>query len=233
MSTILIVEDDAALSKGLVYALEKEGFRTITADTVQEALRQWGENSVDLALLDMSLPDGSGFDLCSRIRSSSSIPIVFLTARDEEVNVVMGLDIGADDYVTKPFRLKELVSRIRAVLRRRQTNLDTMPGIVRSGDICLFLAEQRATKAGQELALTPTEYRLLVLFMQNPLKVLSRSRILERLWDVDDKYIDGNTLAVHIRRLREKIENDASMPEYIVTVRTLGYKWNQGGDTIL
>ncbi|HYG59954.1 MAG TPA: response regulator transcription factor [Symbiobacteriaceae bacterium] len=227
MERILVVEDDENLARGTVYALEKEGWEVELACTVAEAFRLIDTHHFDLLLLDVMLPDGSGFDICQRVRAVSAVPILFLTARDEEVNVVMGLDLGADDYIIKPFRIRELTSRIRAGLRRGAGSGPAIHPVLRSGDLTLYPLERKVTCQGRELQLTAMEYRLLATFMENPLQVLTRDQLLERLWGVDQGYIDENTLAVYVRRLREKVEPDPSHPAYILTVRGLGYRWNQ------
>lgn len=219
---ILLVEDDTSLIDGLEYTLVKNGFDVRVAQTVQEALLLFEKDSFDLLLLDLTLPDGTGFDICRSVRRHSEVPIIFLTASDEEVNVVMGLDIGGDDYITKPFNLGELVSRIKALLRRARK---LQSPILESHGIAVDLMKGSATKNGQSLELTAAEQRLLILFLQNPGMVLSRETILERLWDSQSDFVDDNTLSVYIRRLRSKIEDDPNHPVWLLTVRGMGYKW--------
>lgn len=219
---ILLVEDDTSLIDGLEYTLVKNGFDVRVAQTVQEALALFGQDTFDLLLLDLTLPDGTGFDICRSVRRHSEVPIIFLTASDEEVNVVMGLDIGGDDYITKPFNLGELVSRIKALLRRARK---LRSPILESHGIAVDLMKGSATKNGQSLELTAAEQRLLILFLQNPGMVLSRETILERLWDSQSDFVDDNTLSVYIRRLRSKIEDDPNHPVWLLTVRGIGYKW--------
>jgi DNA-binding response OmpR family regulator len=176
------------------------------------------------------LPDGSGYDFCQEIRKTSRTPVIFLTACDEEVNVVLGLDIGGDDYMTKPFRVKELVSRIRAVLRRQDGRQENSKGVIpwiQSGNITMYPLETKVMKDNKEIPLTPAEYKLLSALIQNPLQTLEREKILEKLWDMDGEFVDDNTVSVYIRRLREKLEENPSKPECIVTVRGIGYKWNK------
>jgi DNA-binding response OmpR family regulator len=229
MERILIVEDDDALVRGIEFALAREGWAVKSAGTVSDAWTAYNAEKFDLILLDVMLPDGNGFDFCKKVRDKSEVPVIFLTACDEEINVVLGLDIGADDYITKPFRLRELISRIRAALRRGYANAGakTEGKIIRSGDIELNLLDRRLLKSNAEILLTPTEYKLTAVLMQNALQTLSREQILQKLWDIEGEFIDDNTLSVHIRRLREKIEDNSSDPAYIVTVRGFGYKWNQ------
>lgn len=225
MKRILLVEDDLSLIEGLKYTLTKQGFDITNVRTVKEALACFDPHEHQLVLLDLALPDGSGFDVCRAIRQSANTPIVFLTAADEEVNIVMGLDIGGDDYITKPFRLNELLSRIQAALRRAGSGSE-MDAELSANGITVKLREGRVFKNGTELALTSAEYRLLCFFMQNPQAVLSKDQIMQRLWNDQESYIDDNTLAVYISRLREKIEDHPKQPEFLTTIRGMGYRWN-------
>lgn len=217
-----------SLINGLVYALKKEGYEVETARTVVEAERMWAEGKYDLVILDVSLPDGTGFALCEKIRQTSKIPIMFLTAADEETDMIMGLDIGADDYITKPFKLAVFLSRIHALLRRSENFMQAGETMSANG-ITLDLRSGEGRKNGKALELTSGEYRLLRLFMENPDRVLSAEQILASLWDCDENFIESKTLAVYIRRLRMKIEDDPGAPEKILTVRGMGYKWSTGG----
>ncbi len=226
MINILVVEDDENLAYGIKYALEQEGWNVTASSSLTEAYNAFENDDYQLILLDVMLPDGSGFDFCKRIRRDTDIPIIFLTARDEEVNVVMGLESGGDDYVTKPFRLRELISRIRANLRKRGKKTNDDKKIIRSKGIILNINETRVFKNNKEVSLTPTEFRILHLLMRNSGVVFTREKLLEKIWDIDGNYIDDNTLSVHIRKLREKIEDDPSKPALIETVRGLGYRWN-------
>lgn len=223
---ILLVEDDANLALGVEYALKNEGFGVSVAGTAAKA-RELLKQGFDLALLDIMLPDGTGYDVCKLIRSQSRMPVIFLTACDEEVNIVMGLDLGGDDYITKPFRIRELVSRIRAVLRRAGGDAGES-GTLASGDIEVNTLECRTTKRGAEVQLTPLEYRLLLAFLNHPHQALGRNQLLQALWDVDGEFVDDNALSVYIRRLREKLEDDPDRPQCIATVRGIGYKWDAG-----
>lgn len=225
MINILLLEDDLSLIDGLAYSLKKQGYHTNIARTVGQADALFAQNEYDLLLLDLSLPDGSGFDFCKRVRAVSKVPIIFLTASDEEVNMIMGLDIGGDDYITKPFKLGVLASRMGALLRR--TNEYGAPDAeLESGDIRVLRLQGQAYKGDQLLDLTGGEYKLLCLLMQNKGVILSKEKIMERLWDHDENFIDDNTLAVYIRRLRMKIEADPGSPKLLLTVKGLGYKWN-------
>lgn len=227
MKHIFFIEDDLSLINGLSFALKKQGYELTIARTTAEANRLWEQNRYDLVLLDVALPDGSGFDLCEKIRQTSKVPIMFLTAADEETDIIMGLDIGGDDYITKPFQLAVFLSRVHALLRRSENFRKTADSAeLKSNGIQVQLLWQKVTKDGVPLQLTASEYKLLCLFMKNPNVVLSPEQILNRLWDCDGNYIDNNALTVYIRRLRTKIEQNPSDPQKIVTVRRMGYKWN-------
>ena len=225
MSKLLLVEDDTTLAISIEYSLKKEGYLVDTAHSYLKAMEFIDSNKYDLTILDIELPDGNGFELCKHIRKASNTPVIFLTAKDEEVNVVMGLDIGGDDYITKPFRLKELLSRIKAVIRR--TNKNALDNILISNEIKIDLLESKVYKNDEQIYLTPSEHKLLVFLMQNSKQVLSRARILEKLWDIDSEFVDDNSLSVYIKRLREKIEDDHTKPECIKTVRGTGYLWDK------
>lgn len=225
MSNILLLEDDLSLINGLSFALRKQGYGLEVARTIKEVDTVWAEGKYDLLILDVSLPDGSGFEICEKVRQTSKVPIIFLTASDEEVNIIMGLDMGGDDYITKPFKLGVLLSRINALLRRAGdfSRTDTE---IHSNGLKAILTQGKVYKNGELLDLTAGEYKLLCLFMQNPGTVLSKEQILENLWDNEGNYIDNNTLNVYIRRLRTKVEDNPSDPQMILTVRRMGYKWN-------
>lgn len=232
MNKILLLEDDASLIDGLAYSLKKNDFNVDIVRTVGEALDRLSEaNQYDLLILDVTLPDGTGFEVCEKVRNRDSrIPIIFLTASDEEVNVIRGLDCGGDDYITKPFKIGELCSRIRAVLRR--TGISEQNEIT-SGDLSIDLISSRVTLKGHKLDLTSAEYRLLCLLVRNSDRIVTRDNIFNELWDSTGDFVDDNTLSVYIRRLREKIEDDPSNPQYLITVRGFGYQWQstiQGGD---
>lgn len=226
MANILIVEDDSALAMGIEYTLRGESFHVTLTKNIKDAREALRDESFDLIVLDIMLPDGNGYDLCEEIRRQWDIPIIFLTACDEEANIVMGLDMGGDDYITKPFRVRELVSRIRAVLRR-STSVDTITSTLTSDTITLYTVERRVEKEGKEIYLTPSEYKLLHTLMDHPRQVLTRDIILGSIWDSAGNFVDDNTLSVYIRRLREKIEVDPAQPVYIITVRGLGYRWDK------
>lgn len=220
MQRILMVEDDSSIVKSLGDFLLGEGFLADAVSGQKEALERLEENCYDLVLLDVSLKDGNGFSVCSAIKQKTDLPVIFLTASDDEYSVVTGLDLGADDYIAKPFRPRELISRIKSVLRRygkvqsvieiRNVRVDTEKGVV--------------YKDGKEISLSAMEYRLLLVFFNNRGKILSRSRLLEEIWDAAGDYVNDNTLTVYIKRLREKIEDHPQEPEIIRTVRGMGYR---------
>ena len=222
------MEDDLSLVNGLSFALKKWGFSLDVARTLLEAERLWEDGTYDLLVLDVALPDGSGFAFCKKVRQISKVPIIFLTASDEEMNIIMGLDIGGDDYITKPFKLGVLESRINALLRRANDFGAADTELV-SNNIRISLLKGQAFKNGELLDLTAAEYRLLCLFMQNPNVVLPRERILEKLWDCEGSFIDSGSLTVYMRRLRMKVEDDPGEPRMLLTVRGMGYKWNVTG----
>ena len=227
MEKILYVEDDISLIDGLQYTLETSGYAVDNARTVKEALALFGNRHYDLLLLDVTLPDGTGFDVCRQVRSGSTIPIIFLTASDQEISIVKGLDMGGDDYITKPFKLNELLSRIKALLRRSQ-QFSKAESVLEANGIRVDLQERLVWKKNQKIDLPLAEYKLLCLFMQNPNHLMSRELILDRMWDGNGNYVDDNTLSVNIRRLRNKIEDTPNTPRYLLTERGIGYKWVVG-----
>lgn len=227
MSKIFFVEDDLSLISGLSFALKKQGYEVDNARTINEAEDLWQDDKYDLAILDVSLPDGTGYQLCEKIRLTSKIPIIFLTAADEETDIIMGLDMGADDYITKPFKLAVFLSKVNAILRR-SNDFNQKNTVLNSNGISVNLLNGEVIKNGETLNLTSGEYKLLCLFMENPNIILSQEQILGKLWDSNNDFIDNSTLTVYIRRLRKKVEDDPSNPTNIVTVRRMGYKWSVG-----
>jgi DNA-binding response OmpR family regulator len=223
MDSILIVEDDKTIAMGIEYSLKQEGFDTHVCYDAKSAQAVINKRDFILVILDISLPDGNGFELCRAVRAKDDTPVIFLTAYDDEVNVVMGLDMGADDYITKPFRVRELMSRIKSVLRRyNKTN--NYNNKINIGSITIDPAQAKVFRKNCEIALTPIEYRLLLTLAHNKGRVLSRNQLLEGIWDVAGDFVNDNTLTVYIKRLREKIEEDPQHPMIIKTVRGLGYK---------
>ena len=225
MSKILLLEDDLSLINGLSFAFRKQGFELAVVRTLKEANELWGEGKYDLLVLDVSLPDGTGYEFCKKVRQVSKVPIIFLTASDEEMNIIMGLDIGGDDYITKPFKLGVLVSRINALLRRAK-GFNSTDTELQSNGIKVLMLQGQVFKNEKLIDLTAAEYKLLCLFMKNPNVVLTKEQILDKLWDCEGNYIDSSTLTVYMRRLRMKIEDKPSEPQMLLTVRRMGYKWN-------
>ena len=191
------------------------------AKCVKEAFDIISKNEFSLCILDLTLPDGNGYDVCKFIKSKYNIPVIFLTAADDEVNAVMGLEMGADDYISKPFRLKELMARIKMILKRYSKN--GAENTARLGDITINISQAKVYKRGEEIILSAMEYRLLLIFVNNPGVVMSRLQLLENIWDVEGDFVNDNTLTVYIKRLRDKLEDDPSDPKIIKTVRGLGY----------
>lgn len=224
MQQILLVEDDKTIALGLSYSLEKEGYGVKGCHDAASALREIQGRRFDLVILDVSLPDGNGYDLCRAVKAGSDTPVIFLTVYNEESNVVRGLDMGADDYVAKPFRLRELLSRVKAVLRRAGGGDKDEIGI---GGLIIQTKQARVTKAGAEVSLTALEYRLLLTLAANRGQLLTRSQLLEDIWDIGGDFVNDNTLTVYIKRLREKIEDDPQNPALIRTVRGLGYRMGE------
>lgn len=222
---ILLVEDDKTIATGLEYSLQQEGYATVICYDFESAKQLIMErmNEFSLYLFDLSLPDGSGYDLCKLVKEHSDLPVIFLTAIDDEVNVVMGLDMGADDYITKPFRIRELLSRIKSVMRRYDKSAQVQKTITIQ-QIHINTLQGKVYKRGEEVLLTALEYRLLLTFASHIGQVLSRDQLLEQIWDVAGDFVNDNTLTVYIKRLREKLEDNPQEPKIIQTVRGLGYK---------
>lgn len=218
---IFVLEDDEAIGIGLSYTLESEKYEVTLVKTVSEAKKTVENKEFDLYILDLTLPDGNGYEVCSLIKSKGDLPVIFLTAYDDEINVVTGFELGADDYISKPFRVRELLARVKSVLRRYSK--DNADGIVKIGELTVNTAEARVLLRGEEVILTAMEYRLLLSFVNNRGTVLTRRKLLEEIWDVDGDFVNDNTLTVYIKRLRDKIENDPNDPQYIKTVRGMGY----------
>ncbi|ADY55562.1 two component transcriptional regulator, winged helix family [Syntrophobotulus glycolicus DSM 8271] len=226
MKTILILEDDENLSRGIAFTFEKDGYDAVSAGSIQDGKRMLEQHNIDLIILDLGLPDGSGMDLCKEIRTYSNIPIIMLTACDLETDEVSGLLVGADDYITKPFSLSVLRARVEALLRRTESE---SRHIIHSGkykldaELCKFFRGEE-----EEIPISATEYRLLSFLMTNAGQVLSKEQILSFLWDNEGNFVDENTLPVNISRLRAKLEDDPKNPQTIKTIHGIGYIWNGG-----
>lgn len=217
---VFLLEDDEAIGIGLKYSLENEGYTVTIATSVKSAFEIINKEKFALYILDLTLPDGSGYDVCKKIKSIGDFPVIFLTAYDDEVNVVMGLELGADDYISKPFRVKELIARIKSVLRRYNRE---SKGIITIGNVLINTNKATVFKNGQEVILTAMEYKLFLILLNNRGNILSRNKLLEYIWDVEGDFVNDNTLTVYIKRLRDKIEDDPSAPMIIKTIRGLGY----------
>jgi DNA-binding response OmpR family regulator len=228
MSTVLVVEDEEHLRYTLAYNLRKAGYLVEVAATGPEALDRFGYSAIDLVLLDVMLPGLNGLDVCRQIRASSTVPILMLTARTDEIDVVVGLELGADDYIAKPFRLRELLARIAAALRRADISRRShAPGVAAlvTGDLALDPATYSVTRAGQPLTLKPRAFALLHFFMQHPSRVFTRDQLLQQLWS--EPFIgDPRTVDVHVRWIREQIEDDPSSPTRLRTIRNVGYQFS-------
>lgn len=223
---ILLLEDDSSLVDGLCYSLKKNGYQVETAGSIKEAVEYLQKNLYNLLILDVTLPDGTGFEICEMVRKrKNQVPIIFLTASDEEINIIRGLDSGGDDYITKPFKLGELLSRIHALLRRAGIKKEEESARLVSGDLEIDLAASKVLLHGKKLELTAMEYRLLCLLVRSAGNIITRDVILNELWDGSGNFVDDNTLSVYIRRLREKIEVNPSEPEHLITIRGFGYSW--------
>ncbi len=219
-SKVLLIEDDPAIVENLSAYLKEERFEVTAVDGQSKALEQIDADRPDIILLDVTLAQGNGYSTCTAIKADYDIPIIFLTALGDEFSVVTGLDMGADDYISKPFRPRELVSRMRSVLRRTGKS----GGAVKVGDLKVDMEKGVVLRAGEELFLSALEYRLFLVFLNHRGKILSRGQLLEEIWDVAGEYVNDNTLTVYIKRLRDKIERDPQNPEIIKTVRGMGYR---------
>ena len=227
MTRVLIVEDEESFADPLAFLLRKEGFTTAVAATGQDALEEFDRNGADIVLLDLMLPGMSGTDVCKALRTRSAVPVIMVTARDSEIDKVVGLELGADDYVTKPYSARELIARIRAVLRRggeAGPELDGLPGVLEAGPVRMDVERHVVSVGGREVPLPLKEFDLLEYLLRNVGRVLTRGQLIDRVWGAD--YVgDTKTLDVHVKRLRSKVETDPSAPRHLVTVRGLGYKF--------
>lgn len=224
MPRVFLVEDDGAIAKNLMLLLRSEGFTVTRASTKKEALAVVDGEAFDLALIDISLPDGNGFTVCTAVKEHQDIPVIFLTASGDEASVVTGLNIGADDYITKPFRPRELIARIGTALRKSGRSRSAFE----LGGLQVDTASGIVKKNGTEVFLSALEYRLLLVFINSPQSIITRSKLLDELWDAAGEFVNDNTLTVYIKRLREKIEDDPASPQIILTVRGTGYRLGGG-----
>ena len=224
MTRILIVEDESSLSEPLAFLLEREGYETTIAEDGLAGLAEFDRNGADVLLLDLMLPKLSGTEVCREIRTRSNVPIIMLTAKDSEVDIVVGLELGADDYVTKPYSTRELLARIRAVLRRRTEDVDEHESILEAGGVRMDVERHTVTVDGTDVSMPLKEFELLELLLRNGGRVLTRGQLIDRVWGAD-YFGDTKTLDVHIKRIRSKIEKTPSQPKLLVTVRGLGYRF--------
>lgn len=222
MQKILFLEDDRNLNRGISLKLEKEGYKVFSAFSVKEAEALFSKINPDLIISDLNLPDKSGLEFCANIRKKSKVYIMLLTALDSEIDMVNGYDFGADDYITKPFSLMVFMSKVHAVMRRAKQEQKEEQTKIRSGELWISYPEMKVYRGGKSLSLSKKEFQLLLYFMENPMQILSKEQILERVWDIDGQFVDGNTVSVNVSRLKQKIGE-----EYIQNVRGMGYLWIQ------
>lgn len=224
MNQILLLEDDENVNRGISFMLEKEGYEIISAFSILEARQMGKGRDISLIICDITLPDGNGLDFIREVRKDSKVHIICLTALDQEMEQIMGYEAGADDYITKPFSLSILLLKVNAFFKKQALKEEE---ILRSGNICFYLREMKVLKEGKEILLTKNEWRLLLTFLSHPKQILSKRQLLEQLFDAEGDFIEANTIAVNIRRLREKIELDATNPVYIKNIRGMGYLWDK------
>lgn len=224
MRKILLLEDEEVLNKGITLKLKKQGYEVFSCSTIKEGKQLFLDNKIDLIICDVTLEDGNGVSFCTEIRKISDVHFIFLTAMDSEMDIVLGYEAGADDYITKPFSLIVLISKVNAIVKRMGKESNSS---IHSGHVTLMKTEMKVTVDGEEKSFTKTELKLLILFMENSKQILSKRVILEKLFDLEGEFVSENTVAVNIRRLREKIEEDPSNPEYIKNIRGIGYIWDK------
>lgn len=224
MKNILLIEDDLALNKGLTFKLKKEGYCVLNTAFISEARKIFSKNKIDLIICDVNLADGNGFELCEEIRKESDVYIIFLTAEDDEVSIVNGYDLGGDDYITKPFSLMVLISKINCIMKRINKKGAIFNELI-SGELVYLINEMKLFKENQ-IQLSKNEVKMITYFLNNPKQIITKEQILRELWDIDENFIDENTIAVNVRRLRQKIENKPSDPKYIKNIRGIGYIWD-------
>lgn len=225
MGKILIIEDDEALNRGINFVLKKDNYEVIAAFDISTAKKLLVYENVDMIILDLNLPDGDGIDFCKELRQNSNIPVIMLTARDLETDEIIGFETGADDYITKPFSLSVLKARIASIFRRKSNYLKQTENIIVSNDITLNIDNVKVYKKEKELYLSSTEYKLLKYLVENKNRVVLKEQILNILWDITGNFVDDNTLAVNISRVRKKIEDIPATPKYIKTIHGMGYMW--------
>lgn len=226
MKNILLVEDDISLSRGISFKLKREGYEVFCAAKLQEALDIFNNNEINLVISDIGLEEGDGFQLCEEIRKRSNVLLIFLTALDQEVDIVTGYDLGADDYITKPFSLMVLISKVNALMRRIAKE-EERKEVIECRGLSFNPSQMKLLIEGNEVVLSKNEYKLLNCLINNPLQIITKEQLLESLWDKDGVYVDENAVAVNIRRLREKIEENPSEPIFIKNIRGIGYRWNE------
>lgn len=224
MNTILLLEDEESVNRGIAFTLEKAGYQVITCFTMEQAYKNFNQNTLQLIICDITLPDGNGLSFIKYIRSKSKVHTICLTALDQEMDQVMGYEAGADDYITKPFSLSVLLLKVEAYFKKQSNDSNL---ILESGEIRFSLKDMRLFRCDKELALTKNEWKMLRKFMEHPKQILSKKQLLEQLFDAGGDYVEENTIAVNIRRLREKIEIDATNPQYIKNIRGIGYIWDK------
>lgn len=227
MGNILLLEDDKSLNRGISFKLKKEGYNVHTAFNIKEAEDIFQNNDLDLIISDVGLPDGNGFDFCETIRKSSNIHIIMLTALDQEVDIVTGYEIGADDYITKPFSLIVLISKVNAVMKRINSTSLTSDNTISCDKLEFNYLDNKLVKENDELLLSKNEGRLLRYLMENSGQTVTKDQLIEALWDIDGNFVDENTVAVNIRRLRQKVEENPSNPQYIKNIRGIGYTFEK------
>ncbi len=225
MGNILLLEDDKSLNRGISFKLKKEGYNVNTAFNIKQAKEVFEKNDINLIISDVGLPDGNGFEFCEEIRKISNVHIIMLTALDQEIDIVTGYDIGADDYITKPFSLIVLISKINAFMRRIEDA--DVENLISCGSLSLNYLENKLKKEDEDILLSKNETKLLKYLMENSCQIVTKEQLMQALWDIDGNFVDENTVAVNIRRLRQKVENNPSTPDYIKNIRGVGYTFEK------
>lgn len=225
MGNILLLEDDKSLSRGISFKLKKEGYNVHIAFNLKQAKEIFENNDINLIISDVGLPDGNGFDFCEETRKSSNVHIIMLTALDQEIDIVTGYDIGADDYITKPFSLIVLISKINAFMRRIENS--SIENLISCGSLSLNYSENKLKKENEDIILSNNETKLLKYLMENSCQIVTKEQLMQALWDIDGNFVDENTIAVNIRRLRQKVEDNPSTPDYIKNIRGVGYTFEK------